>query len=204
MQQTLDDRIKDSLNLLEELFNKDPEAKSHIEEVIATNLKDDGVNDAIEAVELLYNEDIGDAISRILSVPTKTINIIKNGEYTNEEFFLFFILKYRKVFLKLKQLEETGYSTLIRITENISGNIINYTMQRVDNTYLEFRVSHENQIGIINYLITVLSNHIEKSDSLNSLDLVDFNNDFLALIESTNSLKNAIEKRLEELKDEYH
>lgn len=201
MQETVEDRIIESLSFLEELFNKDPEAKKHIEELVATILKDESVTDAIEAIEIIYGEQISDSITRILSVPIKTISIIKDGDYKNEKFLSLFILKYKKVFLRVRQIEETGFNTLIKIAETISDNIINYTIQTADNTYFEFRVSQENQLGIINYFTKVLSNHIQKSTILDLDDLKDFESDLASLNETINTLKNNIEKKIEEVID---
>lgn len=199
MEKPVLERVKDSLNNLEDLFEKNIEAQKHIEELIRLNFQDASLTHALEGIETMYGEEISISISRLLSFPTRTLEVVQEGTYKFEEYYKLLILKYRLQFLRLRQYEEIGHTTLMKMSEDISGNVFNYYVLRADNTYFDFKVSHENQLGVINYLVSVLNKHISTSETLELEDLNDFKVDLEELIKCVGELESNIDNKFEEL-----
>lgn len=198
MEKPVQERIKDSLNILEVFLKSNDNAQKHIEDFLKYNFQEGTLFDAFEGIEEMYGEDISNSLLRLFSFPNTTLEIIEDGTYKFEEFYKLIILKFRAPFLRLRQFAETGRTALMKISEDIVEDVFSYTIQRADNTYFDLKISHENQIGVINYFIHVLNKHIVQSDNIELEDLKDFIIDFQELKESVDELYSNIKNKLEE------
>lgn len=201
MTKTIDERIQDSLNILEDFLKKNDNALKNIEELLELNFQAEELLSAVEGIELMYGEDISQSVTRFLSFPKKTIKIIQEGKYQYGESYKLLILKYKEMFLRLRKFEETGRTTLMKISEETVSNVFNFTIQRVDNTYFDFKVSHENQLSIINYLMDVFKKHISESNDLDVEELNDFISDLKELNVKIKDLESLFDDLLEEKND---
>ncbi|MFJ3386356.1 hypothetical protein [Lysinibacillus sp. NPDC086135] len=199
MEKPVEERIIDSLNILEAFLNNNNDAKKHIEDFFKLNFQEETFVPTFEGIDEMYGEDISSSLLRLFSFPNKSLEIIRNGTYEFEEFYKLLILKFKSQFIRQRQIVETGRTSVLKISEDIIQNVFNYTMQRADNTYFDFKISHENQIGVINYFINVLNAHIANSDNLELGDLRDFIIDFQELQESVDELHSNIKNKLEEM-----
>lgn len=200
MGNSINDRILSSLTNLETFFENNTEAQEYIDSLITANFLEENLNEAFEAIKDIYGGKVSKDISVLLSFSNRSLSVINdNGEtYKFHKFYKLLIHKFRRKFVRLRNLEENGASTLMYITETFDDTGINYSGQRANKSYLEFKLTHDSHLSVIEYFITAFDRYITWSSLLDQDDLENFIEDLQGIKQSLNELESTLQTAVEE------
>lgn len=204
MSTNTEERILSSLSNLEIFFDNNPEAQQYIDSLITENFHEESLGDAFDAIKDIYGEKISKDISLLLSFSRKSLGIINSNieTYKFGKYYKLLLHKFRRKFIRLRNLEENGVSTLVNITDSFEVNALNYVAQRADKSYVEFKMTHDSQLSVIEYFINAFSRYVSWSTNLDQDDLEGFVEDSNEIKKALDELESIIQNKIEEIEND--